>query len=113
MHDAQNLSWLGYLTAFVAAGGLLGYLRYRLELRRAPADRALVVWQRREIRARIRRENETAAVTGLKVLAERLEADRDYWQARAEKAERRQLEEELRRSEGRGPLLPPGNGKGN
>jgi len=105
MHDSTILSWLGYLTAFVAAGGLLGYLRYRLELRRAPADRALIDWQRREIRARIRRDNESVAVTGLKELAQQLRDDRDYWKARAEKAERRPLEEEMHRL----PELPADN----
>jgi len=100
MHDATYLSGLGYALTFLAAGGLLGYLRYRLELRRAPADRALNIWQRREIRARIRRENESAAVTGLKELAEALKEDRDYWKARAEKAERWPLETEMRRLSG-------------
>lgn len=100
MPSDSSLSWLGYLTAFVAAGGLLGYGRYWLELRRAPADRALTVWQAREIRARIRREDESATVSGLKELAEMLRADRDYWKARAEKAERAPLEEELRRLPG-------------
>lgn len=91
---------VGYLIAFVAAGGLLGYGRYWLELRRAPADRALAVWQRREIQARIRREDESVAVSGLKDLAERLKADRDYWQARAERAERKPLEDALNRLPG-------------
>jgi len=102
MHEPTNLTLLGYLIAFVAAGGLLGYLRYRLELRKAPVDRRLIAWQTREIRARIRREAESAAVSGLKELAQQLKDDRDYWKARAEKAERRGLEEELKKLPGGG-----------
>lgn len=97
MHEPSQFTWLGYLIAFVAAGGLLGYGRYWLELRRAPADRALVTLQAREIRARIRRDDESAAVSGLKELAEQLRDDRDYWKARAEKAERKPLEEAMNR----------------
>jgi len=87
MPETSNAQLLGYLIAFIAAGGLLGYLRFRLELRKAPADRALTVWQRREIRARIRRDDESAAVAGLKELAQQLKQDRDEWRARALAAE--------------------------
>jgi hypothetical protein len=97
MHESHILTALGFLAAFVASGGLLGYMRFKHEARKAPADRALAIWQRREIQARIRRDDESAAVTGLKELAEGLKADRNYWKDRAEKAERRWLEEELGR----------------
>jgi hypothetical protein len=108
MQETSQFQWLGYLIAFVAAGGLLGYGRYWLELRRAPADRGYTIAQTDEIRARIRREDESVAITGLKELAEEVRADRDYWKERAEKAERELLEMALKE-----PLPKPGNGKGN
>lgn len=93
-HD-EGLRWLATLLAIPFAGGV-GWLVKRLMGRRSELVQLnLAGAQTEEIRARIRREDEAAAVAGLKELATQLRVERDYWQARAEKAERWPLEKEL------------------
>jgi hypothetical protein len=102
-HD-EGVRWLVTLLALPFAGGVGWLVKHLLSRPSALVQLNLYGAQTEEIRARIRREDESAAVTALKTLAGELRADvdllrsdRDYWKARAEKAERRLLEEELGR----------------
>jgi hypothetical protein len=111
MPETSPVQLLGYLLAFVGAGGLIGVARYVLEWRKAPADRAYTIAQTdvqhataEQIRHATKREDESSAVANLNVALQALKDsvsglkdERDYWKARAEKAERRPLEEELKR----------------
>jgi hypothetical protein len=106
MQDGSNdflTRAVGYAVGFVGVGGLLGYLQYRLNARRAPADMRVAEGQAdvhrataEEIRAKSRREDEDAIVANLRVVTqdlradiERLKLDREHWRGRAEAAEER------------------------
>jgi len=97
------LRWLLTLIALPFAAGIGWLVKHFLGRKSEYVQLGLARAQTFEIRARVRRENESAAIAGLKDLAQQLKDDRDYWKARAEKAERRPLEEELKR-------LPPADG---
>jgi uncharacterized protein YhaN len=110
-----SAQWLVTLFVSLFAGGVGWLVKHLAGRQSSLVSLNLQGAQTEEIRARIRREDETTAVTTLKTVAGELRADvqrlrdeRDYWQARAEKAERRPLEEALKGGHGRGPLLPPG-----
>lgn len=112
-HDGST-QWLVTLFVSLFAAGVGWLVKHLAGRESAVVSLNLQGAQTEEIRARIRREDESAAVLGLKELAGLLRDERDYWKkdsaywkARAEKAERRELEVEL-------DLPPkPGNGKGN
>jgi hypothetical protein len=102
-HD-EGLRWLVTMLAIPFAGGVGWLVKHLMGRRSEFVQLGLARAQTAEIRAKIRRENEAAAITGLKDLAQGLKDERDYWKreadywkARAEKAERRPLEEELKR----------------
>lgn len=113
-HDGST-QWLVTLFVSLFAAGVGWLVKHLAGRESAVVSLNLQGAQTEEIRARIRREDESAALLGLKELAEQLRDDRDYWKAdsaywkaRAEKAERRELEEAVEKL----PQPPPGEGKG-
>jgi hypothetical protein len=114
--NAQDGSaqWLVTLFVSLFAGGVGWLVKHLAGRETAVVSLNLQGAQTDEIRARIRREDESAAVLGLKELAEQLRDERDYWKKdsaywreRAEQDERKLLEEEMRKR------LEPPPGKGN
>jgi|ERR1044071_468883 hypothetical protein len=103
------LQWLGGL--LVAGGGLIGWANYRLARARQPVTLRLDEAQIEVHHANAHKITVDGLVSSAQVLRadnDRLREERDYWQARAEKAERHLLEQEV------DIQLPPkpGNGKG-
>src|SRR5688500_5096951 len=95
----ESLRWLATYLCLRFAAGVAWLVQHFMGGRSELVQLSLPGAQADERRARIRREDEAVAVSGLKTLSERLEADverlradRDYWRDRAEKAERKPLE---------------------
>jgi hypothetical protein len=82
---------VGYAVGFLGVGGLLGYLQYRLQARRLPADSAYTIAQTDAVRAQIRRDDRAAEFAELRGLVQ--EAWANVALLKHEAAEQRQRAE--------------------
>jgi hypothetical protein len=92
------LQWLAGI--LVGAGGLLGWAKHKLEREKQFVELGLITAQTEETKANVHKITVETLINSAQRLNadnDRLTRERDYWQARAEKAERKPLEEELDR----------------
>lgn len=105
MADSTSSETLGRLAAWLGGlvlggGGLLGWAKLKLAREKQFVELGLIAAQTEESKANAHKITVDGLISSAQQLRsdnDRLRDERDYWQARAEKAERRPLEEELKR----------------